>query len=181
MSKLVRNAMMFIVAVLGVVFVIMVLFRKNEDGNFALLDGASAIVEQMHNEAPRNDSVEMLQEQVVRTEPIVRYTNAALEKGDALKFKEQLEVIIGNQTWNGNEEHGFTIYLQDIKDTAGNSRLVSLDSESIDASDEIFSDFVYDTEQDILYIHGSGCYVVYIKIYTETGFIISYEFVLPVE
>ena len=47
--------------------------------------------------------------------------------------------------------------------------------------EEVPAPFVYDKENDLLYIFASGTYHVIVKIYTDSGASQSYEFQLPVE
>ena len=111
----------------------------------------------------------------------VRYTEGVLTTGTMVSFREQFEVTTNTGVWPGDSANGFAIYLVDIRDAAGNSRLVSLDTESIKEMTEITAAFVYDYEKDILYVHGSGVYQVYIKVYAENGTVSTFEYVVPVE
>ena len=51
----------------------------------------------------------------------------------------------------------------------------------IDIMEEIPAAFVYDKENDLLYIYGSGTYTVEVKVYGASGATQTYEFNLPVE
>ena len=82
---------------------------------------------------------------------------------------------------NGSVEEDFAIYLMDIRNMDGNSVLEVLSSAEIEDMEEIPATFIYDREQDILHIFGSGIYVVYVKVYGSSGGQVVYEFKLPVE
>ena len=181
MKIAIKEIALVILALIGAVFFIQTIFGKSDEGNLSVFDGVTGIIEQINSTEPKNESVDYLQSQGMVTEPGVKYIFGSASAGTEVSFKEMFEVKIGAQSFQGNEENGFAIYLMDIRDLAGNSRLVSLDSESIDASDEIESDFVYDKDEDILFIHNSGCYKVFIKVYTDAGSVTTYEFFLPVE
>lgn len=181
MKIAVREVALMILALVGAIFFIHSIFGENDDGKLSIFDGVTGVVEQMNSTEPKSESVNFLQSQGLVTEPVVKFILGSVETNTEVSFKDMFEVTVGSQTHLGSEENGFAIYLKNIKDTAGNSRLVSLNRESIDASDDIYSDFVYDIDQDILYIYSSGCYSVYLTVYTDAGAVVTYEFTLPVE
>lgn len=181
MKTAVRETALVLLALAGAVFFVRFIFGKNEAGNLSIFDGVTGVVSRMQGTEPGNESASLLQSQGTDKAPEADYVAGAATAGTAVSFKELFEVTVNAQTFPGNEENGFAIYLSDITDLDGNSRLVFLDSESIDAGDEIYSDFIYDRDEDILYICSRGCYTVRIKVYTDTGYVTAYEFNLPVE
>lgn len=72
------------------------------------------------------------------------------------------------------------IRLKDILDKDGNSRLLFLDSKSIEAMDEIPSAFIYDKANDILHIYDRGIYQMNLTVYVQGG-AFDYELFIPVE
>lgn len=180
MKLVIKEVSLIILALIGAIFFISFIFGK-EDEKLSVFDGVTGVVEQMNSKEPKNESVHVLQSEGSTIKPSVKYIGGFHSAGASVVFKDMFEITIEGQTFAGSSGNGFAIYLQDIVDTAGNSRLVSMDSESINANDEIFSDFVYDKEQDILYMYGHGCYEVWMNVYTVNGSSTSYIFTLPVE
>lgn len=181
MKYLVKEIILIVLAVICVGFFISNILGVNEEGTLQVLGNMSSIVDQMKDTEVINNAAGAVGTQVSGTVPAITYSEGAQYKGSEICFKEMFEVTLASGTWPGDSENGFAIYLKDIQDSAGNSRLISLDSESIDSMDEIVSDFVYDAEQDVLHIYGSGVYFVHLKIYTDDGLSAVYSFALPVE
>ena len=114
--------------------------------------------------------------------PFVKYQAGVQMAGSYISFKEQFEVTKADGTVvSGSVEDEFAIYLQDIKNQAGQSVLLLLSAEEIEALEEIPAPFVYDKEQDILCCFESGIYTAYVKVYGINGGQKTYTFQLPIE
>lgn len=114
--------------------------------------------------------------------PLVKYGEGVQTAGSYISFKEQFEVTREDGTVvRGREEDEFAIYLQDIKNQAGQSVLILLSGDEIATLEEIPAPFVYDKEQDILCCFESGNYTAYVKVYGINGGWKIYKFQFPVE
>ena len=114
--------------------------------------------------------------------PVVKYVGEVQCVGGQAVFKTLFSVRQEDGSFvSGDTVDEWSLYLVDIKTSSGNSVLAMLTSEQIEALEEIPTPFIYDSERDVLYFHGSGIYVVYIKIYGKSGGHSMYEFRIPVE
>lgn len=114
--------------------------------------------------------------------PELSYSNGVLQVGDCVEFKSLLSAKLENGTFvNAAIESGFSVYLKDIRTKSGNSVLEMMCTNDLTQMQEIPSAFVYDKALDMLYVFGSGTYVVTVKIYSDVGGVATYEFLLSVE
>lgn len=129
-----------------------------------------------------NEGAEHLQRVGSGYIPSMQYSEGALNQGDCVEFKSLFSVQMKNGTYaNGSAENGFAIYLIDIQNKMGDSVLEKISTVDRTNMAEIPSPFVYDEEQDLLYIFENGIYIVEVKIYSDTGGMEIYEFQLPIE
>lgn len=182
MKRVIKELVPIVLVLVCVVFFIQTVMSKNEEGKYKVYDDMPGILEQMNKQDPVIHTAGTgIDTGSAGSGLLISYTQGAQKKGTSIVFKDMLEVTINGQVRPGSSESGFAIYLKDITDTSGNSRMVSLSSDAAEESDEIYADFVYDSGQDVLYIHGSGVYYVHMMVYTDNGESAAYEFALPVE
>ncbi len=179
MNHVMREMTGIILVLICAGFFMVNLLGKNDNGIFSVFDSISSLSEEMQKEEAINHTAGMIQK--MEHIPHVTYTKGAQYKGSGIKFKEMFEVTLPSGTAGGESTAGFALFLKDIRDGSGKSRLLFLDSEAIASMEEIPADFIYDREKDLLYIHGSGIYYIEIKVYTEDGSAVTYELALPVE
>lgn len=102
--------------------------------------------------------------------PRLVYAGGSLQKETQVVWKDLFLV----------SDAAAVIRLTDILDKDGNSRLLFLDSKSIEAMDEIPSAFIYEKEHDILHIYDRGIYQMKLTVYVQGG-AFDYELFIPVE
>ena len=180
MKHIVREMTWIILAFLCAGFFLSSLLGKDENGTLLIYEDAAPLIGQIEDTETISGTAGSVGSSGGSI-PAVSYSQGVQFKGTEVAFKGLFEVTTSSGTWAGDSGNGFAIYLKDIVDGSGNSRLLCMDSDSIEGMEEITADFIYDTEQDILHIHGSGVYYVRIKIYTDAGVSASYELALPVE
>ncbi len=153
-------------------FVAYVFFSANYNGGEGVFENVGNVyVPVIEDEELQNIGLNDIGKEANPFVPEIQYNSGVKQVGDCIKFKELFEV---------KTEGDFALYLVDIK-RSGNSVLEFLSSEELENLEEIPSSFVYDKEQDLLYIFGSGIYTVEIKVYGSSGALEKYEFNLPVE
>ena len=164
-------------------FVIYVFFSANYNGGEGVFENAGNIYTQMiGNDDLKNDGLNYIGEETNSYVPEIKYNSGSKRVGECIKFKEQFLAKKEDGSFvNGSTEDDFALYLVDIKKTSGNSVLERLSSEEVGKLEEIPAPFIYDKEQDLLYIFGSGVYIVEIKVYGNSGAAELLEFKLPVE
>ena len=136
----------------------------------------------VEDENMNNEGTNHLQGLVSGYIPLVIYNSGAQQVNTCVAFKNLLSIKLENGTTvSGNTENGFALYLSDIKTKEGNSVMEVMSANDIAQLEEVPAPFVYDKENDLLYIFASGTYHVIVKIYTDSGASQSYEFQLPVE
>ena len=114
--------------------------------------------------------------------PLVLYNSGSQLLNTCVEFKNLLSVTLENGTTvNGNTENGFVIYLSNIQTCEGNNVLEVMSADDIAELEEVPAPFVYDKENDLLYIFSIGTYIVTLKIYTDSGASQTYEFQFPIE
>ena len=166
-----------------VAFVIGIFFSSPLNGKTGVFEGVGSIYIPIVNTTPvQNEGLHFEGNSISGDVPVLKYNHGAASSGEGLVFKDLFQVPKSNGTYvNGSVEDDFAIYLMDIRTMDGNSVLEVLSSAEIEDLEEVPAAFVYDREQDILHIFGSGTYVVYVKIYGSSGGQVVYEFKLPVE
>ena len=105
-------------------------------------------------------------------EPVPHYIAGAQKMGTSIHFKDMFSM---------NNAENYAMYLMDIRGASGNSVLEKMTTDEMVNLQEIPAAFIYDTNEDILYFHGSGVYTVYVKVYDKNGIQTIFEFKLPVE
>lgn len=166
-----------------VLFVIYVFFSAGEDGNEGVFENVGEIYAPMiGSNALKDESLQYLESNTDAHIPVLKYNSGAKSVGDCIRFRSLflVEMQDGNLV-SGEEEDGFALYLEDIKNKSGNSVLERLSSEEINELEEIPAPFIYDKEKDLLYVYSSGVYLVQVKVYGAAGGMQVYEFNLPVE
>ena len=166
-----------------VLFVVYIFFSAELNEGKGVFEGAGNVYAPMiGKDEVKNEGLNYMENNAQSYVPLIKYNSGAKAVGDCVKFKELFLVQKEDGSFvNGDTEDGFAIYLEDIKSKAGNSVLERLSSEEVAQMEEIPASFIYDKEQDLLYIFGSGTFVVYIKVYGSGGGTELYEFNLPVE
>lgn len=164
-------------------FVVYMFFSAELNGGNGVFEGTGNVyVSMIGTDEVTNNGLNYAGNTADSYVPSIKYNSGAKAVGDCLSFKSLFDVQKEDGTIaNGSTEDTFALYLMDIKNQTGNSVLEILSSEEIAQMEEIPAPFVYDKEQDLLYLHGSGVYTVYIKIYGSGGGMEIYEFQLPVE
>ncbi len=163
-------------------FVVYVFFSANYNGGDGVFENTGNIYAPMiEDDELKQDGLNYIVEEVNAYVPEIQYNSGAKQIGDCIAFKELFLVKKEDGSFvNGSLEDDFALYLTDITQS-GNSVLERMTSEEIDVMEEIPAAFVYDKENDLLYIYGSGTYTVEVKVYGASGATQTYEFNLPVE
>ena len=166
-----------------VLFVVGVYFSADMFGGTGVFEGTGEVFEPMLvSDELKNDGLSYVGSTSSGYTPVVKYISVAHAVGESVTFKDMFTVRKEDGTTvSGSTEDGFAIYLIDIKSLSGNSMLEVLSTEEIAGLEEIPAAFIYDKELDTLYFHGSGTYMVYVKVYGPDGGQTTYEFKLPVE
>lgn len=166
-----------------VLFVVYIFFSANPNDGKDIFEGVGNVFAPMiGTDEVKNDGLSYKQSGVSGYIPIIKYNVGPQKVGNCVSFRELFLVQKEDGSFvNGNTDDGFALYLEDIRNQNGNCVLEWLSSEEIAEMEEIPASFVYDKEQDLLYIYGSGTFVVYIKVYGSSGGSQIYEFNLPVE
>ena len=164
-------------------FVIWMFFSEGLHGKENVFWATGEVVAPLlHGGEMKSDGIAYMENNVSGYVPVITYTGGIQEVGKYISIKSLLDVTLEDGTTvNGSVEDGFTIYLEDIKNSAGNSTLMYLTAEDIANMEEIPASFVYEKEEDILHCFASGIYTVYLKIYGSNGGVESYVFQMPVE
>ena len=129
-----------------------------------------------------NEGISHLQGMASEYIPLVTYNSGAQQANTCVELKKLLSIKLENGSIvSGNAECGFALYLLDIKTSDGICVMETMSATDIAQLEEIPAPFVYDEENDLLYIFSSGIYSVIVKIYTNSGISQSFEFQLPIE
>ena len=163
-------------------FVVYVFFSADYNGGKGVFENAGNVYAPMiEDDELKYDGLTYIGDEVNSYVPEVKYNAGAKQVGDCIRFKELFLVKREDGSWvAGNTEDDYALYLIDITRT-GNSVLEYMSYEEIENMEEIPAAFVYDKENDLLYIYGSGIYTVKIKVYGNSGASKVFEFQLPVE
>lgn len=147
-----------------------------------LLKSIGSIFENVEDENGKSNSHLLLKEVLEEEVPNVRYIGGTRNVGDLVHFKELIEVCLSGGNYQlGTVEEGFYVYFEDIRDNYGNSIVTYLDTEEIEALEEIPTAFIFDKKREELHFHKSGTFLMYINVYTENRSCTTYECKLPVE
>ena len=166
-----------------ITFVLWIFFSAEIFGGEGVLEGGGKIYEPMlQTDELTNTGFETVAGAQSGYIPVAKYVGSAQSVGSKATFKTLLSVKKENGSFvSGSTEDEFSIYLIDIQTESGNSVLAYLTADEIANMDEVPAAFIYDRENDELHFHGSGTFVVYVKIYGKSGGQTTYEFKLPVE
>lgn len=164
-------------------FTVYIFFSAELNSGKGTFEGAGHVyTPMMESDEVKNDGLSYIESNEAAYVPMLKYNAGARSIGDCLSFKTLFDVQREDGSYvNGSTEDGFAIYLMDIKNQNDTSALETLSPEEIVELEEIPASFVYDKEQDLLHLHASGIYVVYIKVYGSGGGVEIYEFNLPIE
>lgn len=182
MKQTLKNGMILAFTALLVIFCIGYLIAGPIGEESGLLAGIGSMFENVQEKENISESYQMLDSVMDAEPPTVKYVGGVKNVGDAVPFKEMLQVCLSGDVFHsGTEETGFYIYFNDIKNEMGNSVVICLETEDVEALEEIPSPFIFDTEQEVLHFHKSGVFTMYVKIYIDNGNSTLYEFTIPVE
>ena len=165
----IKDILIMSACLLFVVYVFFSADYKGGDGVFENIGSVYAPI--IENPELKLEGLNLIREEIDSDEAEVKYKAGVRYVGDCIKFRDLFEV---------KTENDLALYLMDIT-RSGRSVLELLSSEDVEALEEIPAPFVYDKDQDLLYIFGSGIYTVKIKVYGSSGGTDIYEFQLPVE
>ena len=163
------------------ILVISLFFYTEDNGGMGIFgkvkEAFSILIKEKQIEV---DGTGHLQEIGNRNMPELLYSQGVLQKGDCVEFKSLFSVKLQNGTVvSAREEIGFAIYLLDIENKDGTSRLEVTNMNSTTNKEE--TAFLYNKEEDLLYILNEGIYIVEVRIYSDAGGADTYTFQLPVE
>ena len=166
-----------------IAFVLRIFFSADVFGGEGVLESGGKIYAPMlHSDELKNDGLGYVSSAQSGYVPVAKYVGGAQCVGGQASFKNMFSVRKENGSFvGGSTEDEFALYLIDIQTESGNSVLAYLTADEIANMDEVPAAFIYDRENDELHFHGSGTYVVYVKIYGKSGGQTTYEFKLPVE
>ena len=180
MKELIKNYIIIAFLVMLVLFCIRYVLAnptRNE-----LLKSIGSIFEDVEEGTGKSNSHLLLKDVIEEETPKVKYIGGTRNVGELIHFKELIAVCLSGENYQvGTVEEGFYVYFEDIRDNYGNSIVTYLDTEEIEALEEIPTAFIFDKKREELHFHKSGTFLMYINVYTETGSCITYECKLPVE
>lgn len=182
MKEIIKNYVVIVLEACFVMFCIGYIWIGTVGEGKGLADGIGTMLEDVEMQNVKSEGHLVLKEMIESERPVVRYVGGTKRVGEFVKFKELVEVCLPGKSFeSGIEEKGFYIYLEDIQDKNGNSVVIFLKSEEIEALEEIPAGFILDKEKDMLYFHKSGVFVMYLMIYTENEIGTAYECMIPIE
>lgn len=182
MKEIIKNYVGIVLEACFVIFCIAYILMGTVGEKKGLADKIGTIFEDVEIQNVKSEAHLVLKDKIESERPTVRYVGGTKRVGEFVKFKELVEVCLPQKSFeSGIEEKGFYIYLEDIQDKNGNSVVISLKAEEIEALEEIPAGFILDEENGILYFHKSGVFVMYLMIYTEDEIGTAYECMLPIE
>lgn len=166
-----------------VLFVIYIFFAAGDEAGKGVFENAGEVYTSMiDTDGLKNDGLSYAGNNSDAYVPSIKYNSGAKNVGDCVSFRSLFLVEKKDGSLvSGDAEAGFALYLEDIKNKSGNSVLERLSLEAIDQLEEIPAPFIYDKENDLLYVYASGVYLVQVKVYGTGGGMQVYEFNLPVE
>ncbi|MBQ2901137.1 MAG: hypothetical protein IJE49_04760 [Agathobacter sp.] len=173
-----------LIIMLGCVsFAIWMFFSTGLRGKDNVFEGAGEVFSPVLDTGNlKNEGLSYVEGAVSDYVPVMTYTGGTQNAGSYIAMKSLFDVTMEDgSVVNGSEESGFTIYLTDIQNQAGDSVLMFLNADDIASMEEILVPFVYEKEQDILCCFQGGIYTVYVKICGTNGGEHTYVFQLPVE
>lgn len=182
MKQTLKNCILLAFTALLVVFCIGYLLSGPVGTESGILAGIGSMFENVQEKEIISESDKVLEKVMSVDFPTVKYVGGARTVGDEIPFRELLQVCLSGGTFqSGQEENGFYLYFDDIRNEIGNSVVTYLKTEDVEALEEIPSPFIFDKEREILYFHKSGVFTMYIKVYMDNGSNTLYEVTLPVE
>ena len=184
-KEIVKTLFSLLVMVGCLIFAINVFFFSEIEYGMGIFGTAGAIFSPLaEDDLLANEGINHMNGIVSEYIPVIRYNAYAKCVGDCVKFKDLLSVTLENgNSVSGSSENGFAIYLKDIRTKDGNSAVKIMSASEI-AQTQIANyslPFIYDKENDLLYIFKSGTYDVKVRIYADSGGQQTYEFQLPIE
>lgn len=187
MKTVIKEFFPVMIAVAGVIFAIGIYFigfRNTENGIYTDI-GMDMPIE---NE---NDTSSVIGEIAAISDTFtVKYIGGSRTIGDIIDYSLMFQVLNADNAQvlvNGisSQENvsadSVMLWLSEIRDEAGNSVMSKMYTEEIDIIEEIPSAFVLDLDTGELYIHQSGIYEVFVKVFDSNGNEYPYEFFMPVE
>ena len=182
-KDIVRQFYPLLIMLCCVTFVLWIFFSADLLGGEGVLEGGGQIYAPMlQTDELTNTGFEAVAGAGRGYIPVAKYVGSAQNVGGKATFKDLLSVRREDGSFvSGSTEDEFALYLIDIQTESGSSVLAYLTAGEIANMDEVPASFIYDRENDELHFHGSGTYVVYVKIYGKSGGQMTYKFKLPVE
>lgn len=114
--------------------------------------------------------------------PSILYTGRTLTIGNAFYLQDLFTLSFSDGTIvSPNARTDAALYLNDIRNLAGESVLTSLSSFEIENLEELPSPVVYDTEQQLLHFHQSGIYQLSLRLFLEGEDGVLFTCSIPVE
>ena len=110
----------------------------------------------------------------------LKYYGGTLSIGEEVTFSSLFNLET-SPNFSLSNPSNIQFHLLDIRNTSGQSALSFLNSEEIEALEEIPSSAVYDKTNDLLIFFQSGIYTVHLRLYYDNKPGNLYEFTLPVE
>lgn len=181
MKGVIRDIFLVILAAIGLLFLVMVYFvgLEGEGGIFTTLGSSVGNTTAETNIVDMADQIEIVNTMEI---PTVHYIGGTRKVGDVTALKALFKAEYEDGTIvKLSEATNLKVVLKDVRDKEDNLVVIKLSTEDIEALEDIPTAFVYDKEQDILYFHKSGIFTVYIRLYSETGSGVLYQFSIPVE
>ena len=130
-----------------------------------------------------DESLKAMREIQAMPAPEVRYVGNVCVVEQEANFKSMFQVKLPGESnyRDGITENEFSIRLEDITDTQGNSCLIDADGALIESSEEIITALTYEQDTGSIVFHQSGVYEMYIAVYGENGRITRKVVSIPVE
>lgn len=104
-------------------------------------------------------------------EPEITYTGGTCTAGEKLQLKGMFTVYLPdkNMSYNGREENGFRIEIEDVLDEGGKSYGAEMDAGLMEDSEEVLSALSYDAQTGEICFYQSGIFRIFLRIYGSNG------------
>lgn len=182
MVNMIKHYFPFILAVFCTIFAIQIFFHGFAASPYDLYTSLGTIFSDT-KQADNSSSIAQKMEAHPKVPlPSIQYVGKTLMTGDPVHFQELFTLTFSDgMVVSPTSITHAALYLDDIKNSKGNSVLTQLTSLEIANLEEVPTAAIYDTEQDLLYFHNSGIYKIILRLFVEGEDGIVFECNIPVE
>lgn len=182
MKNIIMQIIMIVLTIVFVLFAVDYFFHGPVGEKTGFFGGSGAVLEGFSDKQIVSNGIEALTNSVNTSIPTLKYTGGTRYVGETVHFRELFQIALnGIDFQDATVEDGYALYFYNIMDLFGNPVVIELETEEINALEEIPAAFIYDTENDTLHFHKSGTFTIIVNVYLETGAQFLFECLLPVE